>query len=84
MANKFDLTKLEGLSAGLSAELVRLSPETVNLCLMALSDRAVYRGAWVDDDAEISDARWDDADGFVQRAKAELMTTGVAVDGGTA
>jgi len=72
MANKFDLTKLEDLASGLSAESVTLSPETMFLCLMALNDRAQYRGAWVDDDDVISDSRWDEAENYIDTAKAEL------------
>jgi len=73
MANKFDLTKLEDLATGLALKSYELSPTTVFLCLMALDDRAIFRGAWVDNDGDISDARWDEADRLVHAAKKELM-----------
>lgn len=73
MSNKFDLTKLEDLADGFSSQNITLSPETVFLCLMALDDRAVYRGAWVDDDGVISASRWDVAAATVEKAKLELM-----------
>lgn len=73
MANKFDLTKLEDLADGFTSESVTLSPETVFLCVMALDDRTVYRGAWVDDDGTISNSRWDEAVNLVEQAKEELM-----------
>jgi hypothetical protein len=77
MANKFDLTKLEDLADGFTSQSIDLSPETVFLCLMALNDRAQYRGAWVDDDDTISDSRWDEAENYIETAKAELQ---VAID----
>lgn len=71
--NKFDLTKLENLADGFTSESVTFSPETVFLCIMALDDRAIYRGAWVDDEGTISDSRWDEAINLVEQAKGELM-----------
>lgn len=71
--NKFDLTKLENLADGFSAQSVTISPESAFLILMALDDRACYRGAWVDDNGDISDARWDAALAIVENAKREVM-----------
>lgn len=71
--NKFDLTKLEDLADGFTSESITLSPETVFLCTMALDDRAIYRGAWLDDEGTISDSRWDEAVNLVEQAKLELM-----------
>lgn len=82
--NKFDLQKLETSIAGEGVSLHALSPETIALCLMATDDRAIYRGAWLDDDGPISDSRWDDAAGLVHRAKAELIAPTVEIDGGNA
>lgn len=71
--NKYDLTKLENLAAGFADKNITISPETMFLCIMALDDRAVYRGAWVDDNGEMSDSRWDVAVNLVEQAKKELM-----------
>lgn len=80
--NKYDLAKLEALADGLDAETRILSPETVDLCLMALTDRAQFSGAWVDDNSQISPARWDQAAALVDKARSELMAA-VTIDGGT-
>jgi len=73
MKNKFDLIKLEDLASGFTSQNITLSPETAFLCVMALDDRAIYRGSWLDDDEVISDSRWDEAINLVERAKEELM-----------
>ncbi len=80
--NKYDLAKLEALAVGAVAETKILSPETIDLCLMALTDRAQFAGAWVDDDGQITAARWDQAAALVDRARLELMSS-VTIDGGT-
>lgn len=71
--SKYDLKKLEDLAAGDADKTITISPETMFLCIMALDDRAIYRGAWVDDDGTISDSRWDAAINLVETAKKELM-----------
>ncbi len=63
--NKYDLTLLENLTTGETAKSVTLFPETVALCLMALDDRAIYQGAWVDDGDTITSARWDIAKAYI-------------------
>lgn len=81
--NKYDLAKLEALASGEPSELCTISPETAALCLMALDDRAMYRGAWLDDDQAITAARWDVAAALVDRARLELIVATTTVDGGT-
>lgn len=72
--NKYDLAKLEDLASGFADKSITISPETMFLVIMALDDRAIYRGAWVDDGDAISDARWDEAIKLVEQAKKEIMT----------
>jgi len=84
MSNKYDLTILEDLTEGEISGLHSLSPETVQLCLMALDDRAIFQGAWWDDGDNITGARWDVAEGHVQQAKAELIASLATIDGGYA
>ncbi len=82
--NKFDLSKLEALATGLEQALFALDPESVDLAIMAVQDRAIHRGAWLDDDGSISDARWDVAENLVHRVKLQLMTPVTVIDGGNA
>lgn len=72
--NKYDLTKLEDLATGFSSPTVTLSPETVFLCLLALEDRARFRGAWLDNGNDISDSRWDVAENIINVAIDEISS----------
>lgn len=82
--NKYDLTLLEQLTADDTAVNRLLSPSTLALCMMALEDRAIFRGAWVDDGDPISAARWDAAAALVDLARHELLDLTQVIDGGSA
>lgn len=84
MTTKFDLTRLETMIEGESETLVLLSPASVAACLLALNDRAIYPGAWLDAGAPISPARWDAAAAIIDRANRELLTELTEIDGGAA
>ena len=58
----YDLQKLLDTSEGVGPCLLPLSDTTVMLCTMALGSHAPFRHNWQDNDAPISDERWDLAD----------------------
>lgn len=82
--NKFDLTLLEDLITDAESGIHTLSPATIQLCLMGLNDRAIYRGAWWDGGEKITTARWDVAQAHVDQAKQEIILPAAEIDGGGA
>ena len=70
MTTKANLTELKTITQDETETHHTLSPETVQLCLIALvRSRLVYRGAWDD----LTDAEWDEADALVSQAQDELI-----------
>ncbi len=73
---KLDLTEIENNLADTVPSSHTLDPETVQLALTVLQEKAPYIGAWLDDDQPISVARWDTAERLVDRAILQVMTPG--------
>ncbi len=74
MAAKLDWQNIQSADYGdTNPSSFTLSLENVKLLLVLLSDRAVFRGAWVVGGSPPSDAEWDDIQEFVSGATDALF-----------
>lgn len=70
-----DLKEVNDLSFDIPSRSFCLSPETTNICLIALS-HLEERWRWEYNGSRLTDAQWDEAASFVAVAVDELMTEG--------